>query len=425
MTPSRVAIIDGVRTPFLKSWTDFGPFTALDLLNKVISEIVYRIDFPLDLLDEVITGCVFCPPYYPNIARESIIALGLPKQIPGYTLSKACSSSLQAISSATDGIMAGRYRAVIASGSESTSNIPLLYSSRLVNSLMKFQKARSAWQRLQLLRKIPFSQLVPRMPKINEYSTGQSMGEHAEEMAKINQISRREQDEYALNSHQKAAQAQKSGKFDEELVTVYCGTQYEPVRKDNGIRAEASLDQMAALKPVFDDKRYGSITAANASPLTDGASAVLLMSEDLAKSLGLKPKGYIRAHAYAALDPRDQMLLGNVYSIPKVLKAAKLKLSEIDLVEMHEAFASQILSTLKVMKSRKDLQKTETPLGEIDPARFNVNGGSIALGHPFGATACRLVTTCLNELKRQQKQYGLVAVCAAGGMSGAMILERE
>lgn len=425
---TRVAIIDGVRTPFVKAWSDFGSLTALDLLNKAVSELVYRTEVPLNLIDEVIAGSVFCPPYYPNIARESVLALGLPKSIPGYTLTKACSSSLQSISAGADAIVAGRYRAVIAAGAESTSNIPLIYSAKLVNALLPFRKARGLLQKLALLRKVPFSLLMPRMPKIAEHSTGLQMGEHAEEMAKINQISRREQDEYALSSHQKAAQAQKKGVFQPELVTVYTGKQFKPISQDNGIREETTLEEMSKLRPVFDDPRYGTITAANASPLTDGASAVLLMAEDHAKALGFKPKGYIRAHAYAALDPNEQMLLGNVHSIPKVLKDAKLKLQEIDVVEMHEAFAAQVLSTLKVMQSKRyaqDKLQLSEAVGEIDPNRFNLYGGSIALGHPFGATACRIVTTCLNELQRQEKQFGLVAVCAAGGMSGAMVLERE
>jgi acetyl-CoA acyltransferase len=424
---TRTAIVDGVRTPFVKAWTDFARLDALDLLNKAIAELVYRTGIDVNLIDEVIAGSVFCPPYYPNLARESVIALGLPKSIPGYTLTKACSSSLQAISCAADAILAKRYQVVIAGGSESTSNIPLLYSSKLVQSLMKLQKSKGVLGKLALLRKFPFKELFPKNPKINEYSTDLSMGEHAESMAKINMISREAQDQYALETHQKAAQALQKGYFDEETLTVYVGENCRPVRQDGCIRGDSTLEQLATLKPVY-DKRYGTITAASASPLTDGASALLLMDEAKAKALGIPVKGYIRSHAYAALDPRGQMLLGNVHSIPKALDSARLTLAEMEVVEMHEAFAAQVLATLKVLPSKEYAQSVlqrKEAVGEIDPTRFNLNGGSIPLGHPFGATAGRVVLSCLNQLKRQNKQYGLVAVCAAGGMSGAMVLERE
>jgi acetyl-CoA acyltransferase len=252
------------------------------------------------------------------------------------------------------------------------------------------------------------------------------MGESAEKMAKINEVARADQDQLALRSHRLAAAGTQDGRLTAEIVPVFVPPSFEAMTTDNGIRADTSIEQLRALKPVF-DRRYGSVTAGNASPLTDGASAVLLMSEERAKSLGYTPLAYIRSYSYAALDPGEQLLMGPVLAAPVALQRAGLALADIDLVEMHEAFAAQVLSNLQGFESREWAERAgfSQPVGEVDRAKLNVLGGSISIGHPFGATGGRILTTLCNELARRGGQFGLMTVCAAGGMGHAMVIERE
>jgi acetyl-CoA acyltransferase len=254
------------------------------------------------------------------------------------------------------------------------------------------------------------------------------MGESAEKMAKENGISREAQDKFAYNSHTRAAKATADGRFKDEVMTVTVPPDYDTiVEADNLIRGDTTLEALAQLKPVF-DRQWGTITAGNASPLTDGASAMLLMSEDKAKALGIKPIGFIKSYAYAALDPFDQLLQGPVFAIPKALDRAKLTLKDINVIEMHEAFAAQVLSNIQWLGSKKIAEERlgrSEAVGEIDPEKINLTGGSIAIGHPFGATGARIVTTVCNELQRTGQQYGLISVCAAGGQGSAIIVERE
>jgi acetyl-CoA acyltransferase len=264
-------------------------------------------------------------------------------------------------------------------------------------------------------------------PAIAEPTTGETMGESAEKMAKLNDISREDQDHFALRSHRLAHSGTMDGRLTAEIVPVYVPTKYETVvETDNGVRADTSYEKLAALKPVF-DRKYGSVTAGNSSPLTDGAACVLLMSEEKAKSLGYTPMGYIRSYAYSALDPGEQLLQGPVLAAPVALKRAGLTLADMDLVEMHEAFAAQVLSNLQGFESKSWAERAgfSQPLGEVDRSRLNVMGGSIAIGHPFGATGSRITTTLLNELGRRNGQFGLMTVCAAGGLGFAMVVERD
>jgi acetyl-CoA acyltransferase len=279
---------------------------------------------------------------------------------------------------------------------------------------------------VKLLSSIRPKDLIPITPAIAEPSTGETMGESAEKMAKINHISREAQDEFALRSHVRAAEGTRDCRLTAEIVPVYLPPKLEQaLSSDNGIRTDTSLEQLAALKPVF-DKRFGTVTAGNSSPLTDGASAVLLMSEERANALGYQPLAFIRSYAYAALDPGEQLLMGPVLAAPVALRRAGLSLADMDLVEMHEAFAAQVLSNLQGFVSREWAQRAgfEKPVGEVDPARLNVMGGSISIGHPFGATGGRILTTLVNELRRRDGQFGLMTVCAAGGMGHAMVVER-
>lgn len=338
----RVAVIDGYRTPFIKAWTDFSGLTSLDLAKTAVSELVNRTGIDTDIISEIIMGTVFPPTYYPNIAREIIIGLGLPFHIPGYTLTRACASGIQAITCGSESIMLGKSDVVIAGGSESLSQLQVNYPREVIQNLQKLSKVKTVAEKLSVISQISIKDLIPSMPEIAELSTGHSMGEHAEIMARTMGISRKEQDKYSYESHLKASKAYKDGKIQKETVTTFSLPEYKPIVFDNNIRKDPSLESMAKLKPVFDPK-YGTVTAANSSPLTDGGSAVLLMSEKKAKKLGFKPKAFIKEYAYAALDPNDQLLLGNAYSIPKALDRAKMTLKDMDLIEMHEAFAVQVL----------------------------------------------------------------------------------
>jgi acetyl-CoA acyltransferase len=303
----------------------------------------------------------------------------------------------------------------------------MLLSRSLRDALLSASKAKSLGARAKALASIRPRDFAPITPAIAEPSTGETMGESAERMAKENGITREAQDRWALRSHQLAAEGTADGRLMAEIVPTFVPPDYrEVLDRDNGIREDTSLEKLAALRPVF-DRRYGSVTAGNASPLTDGASAMLLMSEDKATSLGYEPLGYIRSWAYSALSPRAQLLQGPAYAIPVALDRAGVTMNDIELWEMHEAFASQVLSNLQALDSddfaRRELNR-ERKVGILPEERINVMGGSIAIGHPFGATGARLTTTLLNEMKRRGEGLGLVSVCAAGAMGFAMVLER-
>ncbi|HEY0143391.1 MAG TPA: acetyl-CoA C-acyltransferase FadI [Thermoanaerobaculia bacterium] len=424
----RVAVIRGLRTPFAKSGTHYAHLSALDLGKLVVTELVHRSGLDPDSIQEVVFGNVIPSVKAPNIAREIILGTGLPRQIPGYSVSKACASANQAITAASDMIARGYADTVIAGGAESLSDVPILFSKKFADALVTASKQKTMGGKLKAFSKIRPKDLAPDAPAIAESTTGLTMGESAEKMAKENGISREAQDKFALQSHVRAAEATTSGRFKDEVMTVVVPPGYDNVvETDNLVRGDSTLEAIAKLRPVF-DRKYGTITAGNASPLTDGAAAVILMSEEKAKALGLKPIGFIRSYAYAATDPFDQLLQGPVFALPIALERAKVKLDEIGVIEMHEAFAAQVLSNIQWLGSKKVAQeklKRSEPVGEIDPEKINRTGGSIALGHPFGATGARIVTTVCNELQRTGEQYGLVTVCAAGGIGVAMVLERE
>ena len=422
----RVAIIAGVRTPFARAGTTLKDLTAIELGKLCVAELIQRTNLDGKLVEAVVYGTVVPSVTAPNIAREVSLLPLLPKGVQSFSVSRACASANQAITDAADQIILGHADVVIAGGAESLSNIPILHSREMSEKLVAFSRAKSAGQRVRLVGSLRPRDLVPITPAIAEPSTGESMGESAEKMAKINRIAREAQDEFALRSHQRAAQGTQDGRLTAEIMPVYVPPKFEKVlTSDNGIRTDSTLEQLRALKPVF-DRRYGSVTAGNASPLTDGGSAVLLMSEERARSLGHAPLGFIRSYSYSALDPGEQLLMGPVLAAPVALKRAGLTLRDMDLVEMHEAFAAQVLSNLKGFVSREWAERAgfSQPVGEVDPVKLNVMGGSISIGHPFGATGGRILTTLLNELQRRNGQFGLMTVCAAGGMGHAMVVER-
>jgi len=424
----RVAVVRGLRTPFAKSGTVYSALTSLDLGKMVVAELVQRSGIDPNEVQELIFGNVIPSVKAPNVAREIVLGTGLPKRIPGYTVGKACDSAAQAITSGADLIFRGYADTVIAGGTESLSDIPILFSKNFSDALVTASKQKSVGGKLGSFRKVKLKDLAPDTPAIAESTTGLTMGQSAEKMAKENGITREAQDRFALQSHTRAAAATENGRFKEEVMTVVVPPKYEAVvETDNLIRGDSTLEGLAKLRPVF-DRKYGTITAGNSSPLTDGAAAVLLMSEDKAKAAGIKPIGFIKSYAYAAIDPFDQLLQGPVLALPIALDRAKLTLKDINVIEMHEAFAAQVLSNIQWMGSKKIAKEKlgrEEPIGDIDPEAINRTGGSIALGHPFGATGARIITTVCNELQHTGQQYGLVTICAAGGMGVAVVLERE
>jgi acetyl-CoA acyltransferase len=421
----RVAIVAGVRTPFTKAGTAFRSLSAQELGKLVVAELIQRTSLESKDVDTLVFGTVVPSVLAPNIAREVSLLPLLPKGIPAVTVSRACTSANQAITDAADQILLGHADVAIAGGAESLSNVPILHSRGFSDALVAASRAKSIRQRIGALARIRPRDLVPITPAIAEPSTGETMGQSAEKMAKLNHISREEQDQFALRSHRLAAAGTQDGRLTHEIMPVYVPPKFETVStSDNGIRTDTTLEQMQGLKPVF-DRRYGTVTAGNSSPLTDGAAAVLLMSEEEAKASGYAPLAFIKSYAYAALDPGEQLLMGPVLATPVALDRAGLTLKEINLVEMHEAFAAQVLSNLQGLESREWAQRAGYlhPVGEVDRAHLNVMGGSIAIGHPFGATGARITMTLVNELRRRGGQFGLMTVCAAGGMGFAMVVE--
>lgn len=421
----RVAVVAGVRTPFAKAGTSLRSMSAIELGKIAVTELILRAELDPAAVEGLVFGTVVQDVTAPNIAREISLMPMLPRGVQAYTVGRACASSNQAITDAADQIRMGHHEVMIAGGAESLTNVPILHSRAFADALVAANKAKSTAKRVSALARIRPRDLVPVTPAIAEPTTGETMGESAEKMAKLNGITREEQDQFALRSHRLAAAGSTDGRMASEIVPVWPASG-EPMVADNGIRDSTSIEQLAALKPVF-DRRYGSVTAGNASPLTDGAAAVLLMSEERAVALGCTPLGYIRSYAYAALDPGEQLLQAPVLAAPVALHRAGLDLRDIDLVEMHEAFASQVLSNLQGFESREWAARAgfNAPVGEVDRARLNVMGGSIAIGHPFGATGARLTTTLLNELARRDGEFGLMTVCAAGGLGFAMVVERN
>ena len=422
----RVAIIAGVRTPFARSGSVLRHYTAIDLGRFAVAELVQRTNLDGRLVDLLVYGTVLPSVTAPNIAREVALLPHFPRTLQAYTVGRACASANQAITDAADQIALGHADIAIAGGAESLSQVPILHSRGMSDVLVAASKAKSLSQRLSTFAQLRPRDLVPVTPAIAEPSTGESMGQSADKMAKLNGISREAQDRLALRSHQNAAAATADGRLTAEIVPVPLPPAFAAMLSvDNGIRRDTSYEQLAALKPVF-DRMYGSVTAGNASPLSDGASAVLLMSEDRARALGYTPLAFIKSYAYAAVDPGEQLLQAPVLAAPVALKRAGLTLRDMDLVDMHEAFAAQVLSNIQGLASAEWAARAGfgEATGDIDESRLNVLGGSLSIGHPFGATGGRIVTTLSNELARRGGQFGLLTVCAAGGMGHAMVVER-
>jgi acetyl-CoA acyltransferase len=423
----KTAIVTGCRTPFVRSGTDFADLPAIELGKVAVREALARSGLRGEDVDHLVYGTVVHDTQAPNIAREVGLAV-LPKTVPAVTVSRACSSANQAITDGTALIEVGQADVVMAGGSESLSRIPITVSDKLSKTLVAASKGKTLGARLAPFKRVRPKDLVPVTPAIAEPTTGETMGAAAERMAKENGIRREDQDGWALRSHQLAAAGTADGRIPAEIAPVYVPPSYETViAADNGIRNDTSLEALAKLRSVF-DRNHGSVTAGNASPLTDGASALVLMNGERAQAEGIQPLGWIRSWAWTALDPAAQLLQGPAYAAPLALDRAGLTMKDIGLMEMHEAFAAQVLSNLQAFSSKSFAQKElgrSKAVGHPDPERINVMGGSISLGHPFGATGGRLTMTLLNEMARRDVEFGLVTVCAAGGMGFAMVLERR
>jgi len=423
----KTAIIDGSRTAFTRAGTVFADLSAIELGKIAVRDALARTGLKGEQVDHLVYGTVVHDPRAPNIAREVGLAV-LPKDVPAYSVSRACSSANQSITDAAQMIEIGHADVVLSGGAESLSHIPITVSDRLSKSLVRAAKGKTLGARLSPFRSVRPRDLIPVQPAIAEPTTGETMGESAERMAKENGISREDQDAWALRSHLLAAAGTDDGRLTAEIAPAYLPPDFkEVVGRDNGIRSDTSAEKLAALRPVF-DRRHGSVTAGNASPLTDGASALVLMNAEKAAAEGLVPLGYVRSWAWTALDPGGQLLQGPAYAAPLALDRAGLSMRDIGLMEMHEAFAAQVLSNLQALASRsfaeEELGRGE-PVGHPDVDLINVMGGSIAIGHPFGATGGRLTITLLNEMARRGVQFGLITVCAAGGLGFAMVVERR
>ncbi|HZM28416.1 MAG TPA: acetyl-CoA C-acyltransferase [Gemmatimonadales bacterium] len=427
ITSRRVAIVAGVRTPFAKSGTVFRDVPAVQLARYAAKELLYRTEIDGREIHQVIVGQVIASVLTPNVAREVSLLPQLPPGIPAYSLNRACASAAQAITNAADQIELGNADVVLAGGVESLSDIPILHSRRFSRILLEASKAKTLGGRLAAFGRVRPRDLIPVTPAIAEPSTGESMGQSAEKMAKENGISREAQDRIALMSHLRAAAGTADGRLTSEIVPWFGGPEMDDVATtDNGIRPDASLEALASLKPVF-DRRYGTVTAGNSSPLTDGAAVVLLMAEGKARSLGYEPLAFIRSYAVSAVDPGWQLLMGPALAVPKALERAGIGWNDLGLLEIHEAFAAQVLSNVQAWCSQAWAERLglSAPLGEVDWEKTNVMGGSIAIGHPFGATGARLVTTLANEMRRRDVEFGLVSICAQGGMGYAVVLDRS
>lgn len=426
--PRRVAVVAGLRTPFVRANGTFGNLSALELGKAVVRELVARTSLDREAIELVVFGQVVPSVSAPNIAREIVLGTGLPPETDAWSVSRACATSVQSLASAADQIALGHVDIAIAGGAECLSDIPITVSRPMADALVAASRAKDVAGKLRSFAHLSARDLLPIAPALKEPSTGLTMGESAEKMAQENGISREAQDRFARRSHERAAAAWKSGRYDQEVMHVPVPPRYTTTAdRDDYVRSEVALEKMAQLRPVF-DRRYGTITAANSSGLTDGASALLLMSEEKARALGYEPLGFLRSYAFTALDPRWQMLMGPAFATPKALDRAGLTLKDMDVVDIHEAFAAVALSILQAFESRRFAEERlgrSEPIGTVDDDKLNVNGGSIALGHPFAATGGRMILNTLHELKRRDAQFGLVTICAAGGLGAAVVLERK
>jgi acetyl-CoA acetyltransferase family protein len=416
-TGTRVAIVGGCRTPFVKAGGAFGERGMLALSTHVVGALIDRLTIEARTVDEIVFGTVLLDPRLPNLAREIVLRTTLPDTISAHSVSNNCITGLVAASMISDGIRAGRIRRGIAGGAESMSRPTLTLREDAERFFLSLSRAKTVGDRLALLKRFRPGLLVPQPPSPKEPSTGLTMGQHCELMAKEFRISRTEQDEIALRSHRNAAAS--AAVLAQEIAP------FDGVTHDNLVRSDTSMEKLAKLAPVFDKSGSGTITAGNASALTDGASAVYLMAEAEAKREGRKILAYLEGVEFAAIDPADGLLMAPVIALPRLLKRHNLSVSDIDLFEVHEAFGAQVVANMKAWRDGWSKYPGADPIGDIPVDRMNVQGGSIAVGHPFAATGGRLLTSLAHALDRKGLTRGVISICAAGAMAGAALLTRE
>jgi acetyl-CoA C-acetyltransferase len=422
----RVAILGGSRIPFARQWTAYAGAGNQDMLTAAFRALVERFDLKNQKLGEVAAGAVLKHSRDWNLARESTLGSGLHPETPAYDLQRACGTSLSATIQLAYRIALGEIDSAIAGGVDSASDVPLGIGRGLQQILLKTARARTLGERLGAWSTFKPRYLKPMPPSTGEPRTGLSMGQHCEEMVKEWGITRRAQDELALASHKNAAAAWASGFFGDLAVP------YQGLKSDNNVRADTSLEKLSALRTAFDRSEKGTLTAGNSSPLTDGAACVLLASEDWAKARGIPVLAYLTTSATAAVDfvgmagPKEGMLMAPAYAVPKMLDRAGLRLQDFDIYEIHEAFAGQVLCTLKAWESEPwcRARLNRSPLGSIDREKLNPKGSSVAIGHPFAATGARVVATLAKQLAERGSGRGLISICAAGGQGVTAILER-
>ncbi|MFG6077539.1 acetyl-CoA C-acyltransferase FadI [Erwinia sp. OPT-41] len=423
----RIAITHGLRTPFARQATALQAIPAIELGRMVVSELLVRSDIPPDVIEQLVFGQVIQMPEAPNIAREIVLGTSLSVHTDAYSVSRACATSFQAVANVAESLLAGTIQAGIAGGADSASVLPIGVSKQLGRVLVDLSKTRSLVQKLRLLSQLRPRDLLPVPPAVAEYSTGLRMGDTAEQMAKSYGITREQQDALAHRSHLRAAKAWEENRLAQEVMTAWVPPWRSPLQQDNNVRLHSSLKDYARLRPAF-DRKHGTVTAANSTPLTDGAAAVVLMTEARARELGITPLGYLRSYAFTAIGVQEDMLLGPAWASPLALDRAGITLKDLTLIDMHEAFAAQTLANLKMFADERfarEVLNRPHALGEVDEEKFNVLGGSIAYGHPFAATGARMITQTLHELRRRGGGLGLVTACAAGGLGAAMVLEAE
>lgn len=421
----RIAIVSGLRTPFARQASAFRGIPALELGTMVVNELLARTAMPASEVQQLVFGQVVQMPKAPNIAREIVLASTLPVNTDAYSVTRACATSFQAVSSMAESMLVGQIQVGIAGGADSSSVLPIGVSARLAEALLDLSKAKTFSAKFAIVRRLKLADLAPEPPAIAEYSTGLTMGQTAEQMAKSHGISREAQDALAHRSHQLATQAWQEGRLSDQVMATYVPPFKAAFEQDNNIRTDSKLADYGKLKPAF-DRRHGTVTAATSTPLTDGAAAILMMTESRAKELGLKPLGYLRSYAYSAISVQHDMLLGPSYATPLALDKAGCTLADMDLIDMHEAFAAQTLANLKMFASQQFAEQhlnRNHAIGEVDMTKFNVLGGSLAYGHPFAATGARMITQTLTELNRRGGGLALTTACAAGGLGVAMVLE--
>jgi acetyl-CoA acetyltransferase family protein len=410
----RIAIVDGVRTPFVRAGTVFRDYNARDLAAHSVDALLERAGLAPEQVDELIYGNVILDPRMPHVAREAVLASGLPASVRALTIVDNCITGTSAIGIVMADIQTGRAEVGIAGGVESLSNPPVLFSRAASRKFIDLTTARNLGGRLRAALRLRPKDFWPEAPAIAEPSTGLTMGEHCELMVKQWSIGRPEQDALAVRSHQNAHAATRDGRLTAEIAAL------GGIDRDGLVRPDTTVEQLAGLRPVFDRSSAGTITAGSSSPLTDGAASVVLMSERRAEREGREPLAYIKAMVNTSIDPADGLLMGPGLAVPRLLAQTGLALDDMDVVEMHEAFAGQVLCNLKAW----ELGWLEPPIGRVATDRLNPLGSSIAVGHPFAATGVRIVVTLSNELVRRGARYGLVSICGAGATAVAMILER-